>query len=271
MADTYRVVYGVHLLDDLHNYFPSLLYTPQLFRTVPDVLTYIQQRTLNRFNLFAFGNSLFMEANSPQAAAGRPSPVMRPRGGEPETPIVETNFSVEFDTIPPMTATESAMLPLLRQLLVPLSPRNPFQNLGINTGLGLGHGQQFQDVVVHATQAQIDAGSSVQTLATNHDGICAVCQDQMRTGEDIRHLTACNHDFHRSCIDNWLLQRSVLCPTCRHDIRDRVTASGPQPQPQPQQVTPVPPTQEAELDLLATSLIHSLFGTGGPGSSRMYR
>ena len=41
----------------------------------------------------------------------------------------------------------------------------------------------------------------------------------------IRTLTACSHEFHISCIDNWLLNRSVICPTCRHDIRDPALAT----------------------------------------------
>ena len=42
----------------------------------------------------------------------------------------------------------------------------------------------------------------------------------MRQGENVRRLNSCLHEFHSTCVDNWFLQRSVLCPVCRHDIRD---------------------------------------------------
>ena len=64
MDDRYQRVYDVGLLDDLHNYFPSLLYRPELFHNVQDVLTYVQRRTAARFNLFSHGQHLFMEAEA---------------------------------------------------------------------------------------------------------------------------------------------------------------------------------------------------------------
>ncbi len=43
------------LLDDLHNYFPALLYDAEEFRTVQDVLQYISLQTRRRFDLYSFG------------------------------------------------------------------------------------------------------------------------------------------------------------------------------------------------------------------------
>jgi hypothetical protein len=49
-----RYYYGIHLLDDLHNYFPDLLYGDiNQFRSVQDVLIYIRRQTRNRFDLFS--------------------------------------------------------------------------------------------------------------------------------------------------------------------------------------------------------------------------
>ena len=44
--------YGIQLLDDLHNFFPALLYEPERFVTVTDFLMYIRDTTSTRFNLF---------------------------------------------------------------------------------------------------------------------------------------------------------------------------------------------------------------------------
>jgi len=36
-------LYPIHLLNDLHNHFPDILYRPERFRTVQDLLQYINQ------------------------------------------------------------------------------------------------------------------------------------------------------------------------------------------------------------------------------------
>lgn len=249
----YRVVYNVVLLDDLHNYFPSLLYQPHQFTTVASVLNYVRVRTMERFNLFNVGEGLFLNS----LGAIPTNTVHQARA--PEAPL---DINIEIEEMGPgtglgsigglgglggMSAMESALLPLLRTLYQPttgLGNQTTFfrQPFGVN-------GQRFQDVVVRPTQAQIDAGSTLRTLEADSADNCAICQDRMRAEEEIRHLTGCNHDFHRACIDNWY-ERSVLCPTCRHDIRGpaRTTPTlGPQPTPSPStnQTNAVPQTSNA--------------------------
>jgi hypothetical protein len=47
---------------------------------------------------------------------------------------------------------------------------------------------------------------------------CAICINGFEPGEVVRTLTTCNHTFHRSCIDLWLLRRAD-CPLCKRDVR----------------------------------------------------
>jgi len=46
---------------------------------------------------------------------------------------------------------------------------------------------------------------------------CPICLLPLQTGECIRQITACDHAFHRSCIDLWLL-RTADCPVCKHKV-----------------------------------------------------
>jgi hypothetical protein len=109
----------------------------------------------------------------------------------------------------------SILLPLIRNL-VGVAPAQPIQRAhGANRFTGL-----FQDIVIHASQELIDDGSSLRTLLMDLEENCSICQDRMRQGENVRRLNACQHEFHGACVDNWFLRRSVLCPICRHDIRD---------------------------------------------------
>lgn len=46
---------------------------------------------------------------------------------------------------------------------------------------------------------------------------CAICLGEFADGERVRVLPPCNHSFHMSCIDTWLVSHSS-CPNCRHSL-----------------------------------------------------
>jgi len=54
---------------------------------------------------------------------------------------------------------------------------------------------------------------------------CAICLNLQEVGDSVRHLPACGHSFHRSCIDLWLL-RSAHCPLCKCSVRGRALPVG---------------------------------------------
>jgi len=221
MADRYERVYDVGLLDDLHNYFPGLLYEPDRFRTVSDVLGYLRQNASRRFNLFDYGARQYQQQNNriPQNTFTRQTPIVNRWAPTPAQSQQQTQY--EFDLT---SEVDLAILtPLIRTLdrlsgltSPPVIPRQAIQRAnGANRFAGI-----FQDIIVHASQELIDSGSTLRTLSTDLEESCSICQDRMRQGENIRRLNACQHEFHGACVDNWFLQRSVLCPVCRHDIRD---------------------------------------------------
>ena len=227
MTEPYTRVYDVGLLDDLHNYFPALLYQQELFTNVSDVLSYIRERTIRRFNLFDLASRQYQS----QQNIRRNTRYNEPRvdlSSVASTPIVTPLH------IPRQRNEYSSLFPLLRTIApltsaslsqdtVPLIPYPRRRNLNAFTGLnGLaGLGALYDDVIVHASNDIVNQASTVRTLDQDLDIICTVCQDRMRQGEEIRKLTSCNHEFHTTCVDNWLLNRSVFCPTCRHDIREQ--------------------------------------------------
>jgi hypothetical protein len=53
-------------------------------------------------------------------------------------------------------------------------------------------------------------------------GYCSICQDDLKEGERVRTVAACQHLFHATCLDEWL-RRKPECPMCRKSIpvRDR--------------------------------------------------
>jgi phage-related minor tail protein len=255
MGDNYQTVYGVTLLDDLHNYFPRILYNPQQFQTVPDLLLYLQQTTRTRFNLF--DNGLRQYASSVQQAQQQQRTYAQAAAhahGQHTTHTTHATHTTHSTAMDPVSAS---LLPLLRSLIVPRVVRVP-----LNTA--------FSDpVIVHASQELIQAMTTEETLEEDSENNCAICQDTMRQGELVRKITVCSHQFHRSCIDNWLLNSSVLCPTCRHDIREPARAPSNRNTPvltataaQTQQVMQTPPSNRSVVlegeDAIAAELIGSL-------------
>lgn len=199
-SQSYQTVYGSVLLDDIHNYFPQLLYRPERFQTLPQVFAYVHRQIDAHFNLGARGIRLYRESElQTPSTYFVPAP---PMGVQP--PSVRVDLDVE-----PLTsfAELSALLPLIQRFITPAS-------------MGTQLRPRQEDVVVHASNEIIQRASTERTLEEDSEEVCSICQDEMHSGELVRRLTVCNHEFHRSCIDNWLLNRSVRCPTCRFDIRE---------------------------------------------------
>jgi hypothetical protein len=74
MNSQYETLYGVGLLDDLHNYFPAVLYEPQAFQTVPGLLRYIHTQARNRFDLFSLGQREYRTSHPAPPPAPAPAP-----------------------------------------------------------------------------------------------------------------------------------------------------------------------------------------------------
>ncbi|KAF6201457.1 hypothetical protein GE061_003848 [Apolygus lucorum] len=53
-------------------------------------------------------------------------------------------------------------------------------------------------------------------LVKDETECCAICIDPYRQSEVVRTLV-CNHEFHKECIDPWLLENRT-CPMCKKDI-----------------------------------------------------
>ncbi|KAK8806402.1 hypothetical protein WA588_002973, partial [Blastocystis sp. NMH] len=72
---------------------------------------------------------------------------------------------------------------------------------------------------LHNYYTQIGKNDIMSMEGVSIDDTCAVCLDPFVESSDLVKLNACNHVFHRSCIDEWILAHP-LCPLCKRDIRD---------------------------------------------------
>ena len=194
----YQVIYGVTLLDDIHNYFPALLYEHGRFQNLAHILSYVRNQMNTRFNLFSYGASLHRESTIPAVPVQTSTPLPRSRDS--------------------VLASSSLLLSLLG-----------LTNLDSLRIIQPAMGSMASPDIWAAFTAPVPVVPSPEVISANTEIVdvsnipltqitCSICQDSMRSSEECRRLKPCQHTFHRVCIDQWFL-RSVMCPHCRHDIR----------------------------------------------------
>ncbi|KAF9970280.1 hypothetical protein BGZ73_007031 [Actinomortierella ambigua] len=54
-------------------------------------------------------------------------------------------------------------------------------------------------------------------LKENDPRECVICLEDYKDEDEIR-ILPCKHEYHVSCIDNWLTTRKKFCPICKRDI-----------------------------------------------------
>jgi len=198
-------IYPIHLLNDLHNYFPDVLYNPARFRNIQDLLDYI--RHVADVNPYSRGLNIY---NSHQNIVAQPTATATPT----ENTIPTTRIRVPLATLN-ANNTNVLMNTVLGTIFGDI--------FGPTTGTGTGtvdlHAFLNQRVDIHPTNEEIDNASTLYRANVRHDDICAICQDIIEANQEVRKINHCNHYFHSECIDTWF-QSNVLCPTCRHDIRE---------------------------------------------------
>ena len=237
----YEHVYGIQLLDDIHNIFPEILYDGTRF-VETSLVPYIQQRVGDVFEeIYAQNRAHF------RMFRRRPAAPLAPQAPPVPTPPTYVPTRYTFPVSPlRQTATATAQQPQTQtQTRIPLrpsvlrqqqsaQPSQQQQNSDVVTSAFLtslfgdlsalsGGGAMFtmfdmEDVPVAPTAAQLEAASILSTTAPPEDIVCPICQDHEGATPVWRILRHCEHRFHQACLDRWF-RRHVHCPVCRHDIR----------------------------------------------------
>ncbi|KAJ7997378.1 hypothetical protein DPEC_G00228360 [Dallia pectoralis] len=64
--------------------------------------------------------------------------------------------------------------------------------------------------------SQHNRGAWGSNTSSNSTPTCAICLEEFLDGQELR-IISCGHEFHRECVDPWLLQHRT-CPLCMHNI-----------------------------------------------------
>lgn len=181
-------------LDGLHNYLPEILYgDSEQFGSAAPLVTYIQNSVRNEMDLFSSAQRTFTSSRATPIYPNNPQHSVRRNR--------QIDISLLSSIIPPMTGNTTLINTLLGLYTVPPIP-------------------PMEPVVIRPTREQIEEGTQIEIVDADDEN-CAICQETLVPGTQARSLRVCDHRFHDGCITTWF-QRSVACPTCRHDVRESV-------------------------------------------------
>ena len=215
--------YSIPLLRDLHDHFPDLLYRPERFRSVSDVLQYVirvanqspyrrgRQQFMSSFEEIPVRSPSFMPfpaptmPSAPAAPSAAPSAPAAPSAASTSSVLSHMVFDIFSDTNVP-----SSMDPQLIQFLGSLG--SVFQNMEAPIGAS-----SASSGAVGLTTDIITRSTHLETALQTQEDQCAICQDHMTEGQSLRTILHCHHIFHQTCIDVWF-QTHATCPTCRHRL-----------------------------------------------------
>lgn len=239
------------LLNELHEYFPDILYRPNRFQSVGDLLQYIvgvaQENPYDRMR--AEYDSTHPPMNAvPQFVPTRfssirpqtPPPIVRSvaqttplrEDGRSATDILQSllygSTSSERSSLPvnitsSLLSSRPVRMPFRASIVSDQQMVNNFINelLQPSQQMDLSTLESFlnQPVIVRPSEEEINRATIINCYNPQPYDNCAICQDAMEEGQTVRIIRYCSHKFHQECIDTWL-QSHVTCPTCRHDIRE---------------------------------------------------
>ena len=208
--------YPSALLNEVHVYFPALLYDSDNFNTVPQLMSYVQRQMSRNFDVYSNNRNQYLNQVYPQTPVNQirrqgtyPPPARRQRINE-TIPLMSTVEESEDEDVTPAIA--ELIVNLLRS--PPTSQRIPGWGGNIQTWL--------EPIPVRPSSHVLQNNTTISVLSSNLTDNCSICQDTLETGATVRRINHCSHTFHRTCIDTWFIT-NVHCPTCRHDVRSVAT------------------------------------------------
>lgn len=197
----YQNFYGIGLFDDIHNYFPDMIYNPGRFSTVQDLLLYMREQIRYRTDRYSYAVNHF----------GPQTPLPRPR-----------HFTTVRPQVAPINETGgNENLQFLDSLLnIFGQPTGTISFFNTTLGGRPINLNNLTPVTVAPTAEQLARGTEVYNAGpADRTSQCMICLETFIEGTQIRRITHCQHKFHKNCIDVWFT-RNVHCPNCRHDVRE---------------------------------------------------
>ena len=219
-------IYGFDMLDELHNFFPELLYDDGLFQgegvrwmrhRLGSLFSDVYVRQQNMYNIYHAGPRLLSYAQWHRNNTHFP-PVRATTVPPLSMPPAPRNRNVDISGAFPTTQRRNRIIGNV-QLFTPymVDLRETTESILPNNLLNLFN-MAFQDVQVSPSQTELDTASSMILVSdVPEDTSCSICMEREHS-EPVWRRLHCGHMYHRPCIDTWLSSH-CQCPICRADVR----------------------------------------------------
>lgn len=69
------------------------------------------------------------------------------------------------------------------------------------------------------TAARILRQLEIRVVLQNSEQTCPICLEMYQQGDEIETLP-CKHEFHKTCVNQWLTTSGRTCPICRNNVVD---------------------------------------------------
>lgn len=234
----FESVYGFSVLDEVHNFFPELLYDDAIFPStimqwmrhrVTTLFPAIYNRNRSLYSIY-HANSRLRSYNQWRRESATPAPPLRRNY---QTAQVPAATSVDISGAPVHgagVAAPAAALPT-QSVAAQRPARTPLTNLftsvlwepvyhemPLENLLNLFN-TAFTDVPVAPSQEIVERGSTIRpNNEIPADTTCSICQETA-ADDTMWRVLYCGHMYHKQCIDTWFTTHT-LCPVCRADIRN---------------------------------------------------
>jgi hypothetical protein len=235
--------YPSMLLNELHRTFPQLLYQPERFQSVQDVLAYMRDvandnifiRERNNYLCLQQQNSTPLRNTSSHSIPSHSIPSHSTSSHS--TPIHNTPLhntlvqpvphlsSMRSRNTTHMTSNDYTPRIYLRErsAITPSVSYHIQENSSllsdnlINALITTLFNEPSDENTIHVTEQHITENTSEFSADGTIDDNCAICLERMTDGQHLRKINACAHTFHKECIDR-VFTSSSRCPICRHSI-----------------------------------------------------
>lgn len=202
--------YPLPILNELHEYYPDILYNPSRFQSGVDIINYIIEQGIHQpyqreFTRYQEEQQQRHHHEQLQESITR---VQHTQAQQQDMVIAELEREM-YGSVPVPAPSEN----------IPISSSALEQMLTIIFESSLSNPRpRYAQSMRAPTLEQLSRSTTIHTLTENQDGVCAICHDGMIIGQHVRQIHQCGHMFHQFCIDTWFSINGT-CPTCRHDVR----------------------------------------------------
>ena len=236
--------YGVPLLDQIHTYFPDLLYNNQRFASLPMLFEYVNNQMNLHFNIYNRMHSQYHIQNAVPAANSsasvnypvHPSPITSSNG-----PTAYMDDDMLLNMLNPSSVQPTSMRSPIRpqhasasrlgarsiltqldedlnSLLPGLDNLYPISNIILRASTFTTSPPPRQGIPRDNLNQYIRAETYEPPTPTDlsNQPICPICYSTFREN-NICSIIACNHRFHPNRIQRWF-ENNHTCPMCRYDL-----------------------------------------------------